>query len=456
MPNIKDTIVSQRNFFSTHQTKDIEVRIQNLEALRHAIHLYEEKLYEALFKDLHKSAFESYATEIGIVLNEITYHINNLKNWLMEKKVSTPLIQLLSWSYIVPEPYGVVLIMAPWNYPFQLLMMPLIGAISAGNCVVLKPGELSRHTAAVIADMIGETFDSQYISIFSGGKETNQELLNEKFDFIFFTGSSGLGRLVMMEAAKHLTPVCLELGGKSPCIVDLDANLDLASKRVAWGKYLNAGQTCVAPDYLMVHDSVKDTLLHKIKACIQKFYSENPKETPDYCRIINEVHFNRLIRLMESGQIIFGGENDSKDFYISPTIIDHVPPDSPIMQEEIFGPILPIMTFYELYEAIQFVNDHPKPLALYYFSSDEAKQKEIIKKTSSGGVVINDTIVHLINPNLPFGGVGNSGIGSYHGKYSFDIFSHHKSILKKSTLVDLPIRYAPFKNKLSFIKRLMK
>jgi len=346
--------------------------------------------------------------------------------------------------------------MAPWNYPFQLLINPLVGAISAGNCVVLKPSEFTPNIAGVMADMIGEFFDPRYISLYNGEIELSKALLQEKWDHIFFTGSPAVGRIVMESASKNLTPLVLELGGKSPCIVDADANLKVAASRITWGKFLNAGQTCIAPDYLFVHASVKDELLQLMSKKITRYFGSIPKESDDFPRIVSEDKTQRLAAFLGGGTVIAGGQVDIKDRYISPTILDNVEPGDAIMQEEIFGPILPVIKFIDISEVITYINSHQKPLALYYFSEDSVKQDEILRKTSSGGVCINDVITHVANPNIPFGGVGNSGMGRYHGRFSFEAFSHQRSVISKSTRIDVPVRYPPYRGKLGILKMLLR
>ncbi|HEY1406828.1 MAG TPA: aldehyde dehydrogenase [Spirochaetota bacterium] len=453
---IATTIESQRAFFATHTTKDIDFRKEMLCTLKRAIIAYEERLYAAMYADLHKSKFESYETEIGIVLEEIGSHLKNIKRWTKPEKVKTGIAHFYSTSKIIREPYGVTLIVSPWNYPFQLLINPLVGAISSGNCAILKPADYTPRTSQTIADMVREYFRSDYIAVFTGGRTVNQALLEERYDYIFFTGSPALGKIVMEKASRYLTPVSLELGGKSPCIVDSDAAIKVAAKRIAWGKLLNAGQTCIAPDYLFVHRSIKRELLDEIKSNIIKMYGDDPQKSVDYPRIVNEKQFNHVIKLIEGGKIIFGGKVDAHDRYISPTIIDNVKPDDAIMQEEIFGPVLPVLDFDNIDDVIRYVNVNPKPLAFYYFSESRAKQKYVLSRTTSGGGCINDTIVHLANNNMPFGGVGNSGMGGYHGKYSVDAFSHKRSVLTKSTLFDIPVRYAPYADKIKLLKRILK
>ncbi|MGI6769190.1 MAG: aldehyde dehydrogenase [Bacilli bacterium] len=455
MISIREVVQKQRYFFQNNLTKDLKFRAEQLKKLRKAILDHEEEILAALAQDLNKSAFEAYMTEIGIVLEEIRYILKRFKSWAKPKKVKTPLAQFPAKSKIYSEPYGVVLIMSPWNYPFQLTIAPLVGAIAAGNCALVKPSNYSPKTSEAIAKLIEKTFEPEYITVVLGGREANQDLLKQQFDYIFFTGGPTVGRLVMEAAAKHLTPISLELGGKSPCIVDESANIKLAAKRIIWGKFINAGQTCVAPDYVFVQKNVKEKLLEYMVKYIEKFFSEALREEYRFPKIVNERHFNRLLGLMESGKIYYGGKSDSKLNRIEPTILDNVSWDSPIMQEEIFGPLLPILDFSDLNEVINKVNSRPKPLALYFFTTSKVKEKTILTSISHGGGCINDTIVHLATPYLPFGGVGESGIGNYHGKASFDTFSHKKSIMKKSNLIDIPFRYPPFKN-LKLLKKFMK
>ncbi|MDD4603825.1 MAG: aldehyde dehydrogenase [Bacteroidales bacterium] len=454
---VKIVVERQQAFFNTHETKSIDFRIRQLKILKTAIHAYEERLYEALWKDLHKSKFETYATEIGLVLSEISLHIRKLRRWAKPQKVPTnQMINFWSTSRIYQEPLGRVLIIAPWNYPFQLLINPLVGAISAGNCITLKASEFTPCTAEVMGKMIREYFEPGYITLFGGGRQANQSLLSQPWDYIFFTGSPLVGKVVMEAAAKSLTPVSLELGGKSPCIVDHDANLKVAASRIVWGKFLNAGQTCIAPDYLFVHSSVKAPLLELLKNKIQDYFGADPRLSTDFVRIATRPKTERLAGFLNNGKIVYGGEVILEEKYISPTLIDCVKPDDPIMQEEIFGPLLPIMEFDDIAEVIEYVNSHPKPLALYYFSTNKAKQKEVLFKTSSGGGCINDVIIHVSNDHLPFGGVGNSGMGRYHGKFSFDTFSHQRAIIKKLNFIDIPIRYAPYRDKIKLLKMIIK
>lgn len=446
---------TQRAYFQTGDTKDVEFRIRQLKKLYQWITVHEQEIMDALYMDLNKSNFEAYATEIGIVKEEIRYTLKHLRKWAAPKRVPTPITQFPSKSFIYPEPYGIVLIMSPWNYPFQLTIAPLVGAICAGNCAVVKPSAYSPHTTKVMADMLRELFQEKYIAVVEGGRQENQALLNEKFDYIFFTGSVNVGKYVMEKASAHLTPVSLELGGKSPCIVDETADLKLAAKRIVWGKFLNSGQTCVAPDYILVQNSVKDKLVRYMEKYIRKMFGKDPMQNPDYPKMINEKHFNRVLGLMERAHVVCGGGSDVDMLKIEPTVLDQVTWESPVMQEEIFGPLLPVLTFYDIEEAIQMVNARPRPLALYYFTKDKQREAMMLKQVSYGGGCINDTIVHLATSHMPFGGVGNSGMGGYHGKDSFDTFTHKKSIMKKSVRLDIPIRYAPFKNKLNILKKLM-
>lgn len=441
---IIQAVNNQKTFFSSNATKDIDFRIQQLKKLRDSLIKYQPQILEALWKDLHKSSQEAYLTEMSIVFNELDYHIRNLKKWAKPQRVATPLFMLPSSSQIITEPLGVSLIVAPWNYPFQLLINPLIGSISSGCCTILKPSPESANLSAVVADMIAKTFDSSYITTIEGGREVNTILFNQRFDFIFFTGSPMLGKVVMQAAAQHLTPVILELGGKSPCIVDKGAHIDLAAKRIVWGKFMNAGQTCISPDYLLVHNSIKEELIQKIKAYIQEFYSSEPLNSPFYPRIINEKAMQRLVSLLDPSKIIFGGNYNMTEKFIEPTLMTDISQTDPIMQEEIFGPILPISGYDEINEAIRFVNESEKPLALYFFGN-ESTADYVLSHTTSGGACINDTLMHIGNHNLPFGGVGNSGMGKYHGKSSFYAFSNQRSVVKTPTWIDLPFKYIPYK-----------
>lgn len=454
--SIKVLLEKQKTYFSSGETKDVTCRLNALKRLKTVIKDNEKDILDALNKDLNKATFEAYATEVGMIYNELNDAIKNLRKWSKVKRVRTPITQFKSSSYIVSEPYGIVLIMSPWNYPFQLTIAPLIGAIAGGNCAVVKPSAYSPNTSKIINKVLSSCFNKEYIAVVEGGREANQELLLEKFDYIFFTGSVAVGRTVMEKASKNLTPITLELGGKSPCIVDKDVNIDLAARRIVWGKTINSGQTCVAPDYVYVHKDVKDSLLSAMKKYIIEFYGYQPCKNSDFPRIVNEKHFKRLIGLIDNEKIYTGGDFDESNLKISPTILDNVDREDPVMQEEIFGPILPVLTFSEIKEVISAVNNNPKPLALYLFTNNKEVENRIIKNISFGGGCINDTIVHLATPYMPFGGVGESGMGSYHSKWSFDTFTHKKSIMKKSFFVDIKLRYPPYKNKLDVLKKIMK
>ena len=446
----------QKQFFFSGETIPYSFRINALKGLKAAILKYEDEIYDALWKDLHKSKFEAYASEIGFVLEELSFHIKKLKKWMKPKRVSSGMTMFPASTYNYYEPLGKVLIIAPWNYPFQLLIAPLVGAISAGNTAILKPSEYSGFTARVIEKIIKATFPEQYIKVFLGDAKVSQTLLKLKFDHIFFTGSPRIGKIVMKSAAEHMTPVTLELGGKSPCIVDDTAKLKLAATRIMWGKLLNAGQTCIAPDYLLVQRSVKDKLLPLLVASINKFYGKNPKQSPDFPRIISKPNMERLSTLIEGADVYYGGEMDIEENYFQPTILDNVSFNDPVMKQEIFGPVLPVITYDNIEEAVEKVNGQPKPLALYLFSENSKLQKQILERVPAGGVSINDTLMHIVNNKVPFGGVGNSGMGGYHGFHSFKLFSNAKPFVKRGTWMDIPIRYAPYGNKLGIIKKLMR
>lgn len=451
---LQQLIAAQREFFNTEQTHAYEFRIAQLQKLKQAIVECQDDIVAAVKADLGRPAFEAYF-EIG-ALSEIDLVLKKLKSWMKPQRVATGIELFPSSAWIQPDPLGVVLIIAPWNYPFSLLMTPLVGAIAAGNCAVLKPSEHAPHTSQVLAKMIKDTFPENYIAVVEGEAETSQRLLAEKFDHIFFTGGTAIGREVMKAAAEHLTPVTLELGGKSPCIVDSEIHFEHAAKRIAWGKFINAGQTCIAPDYLLIDRSIKAEFLTYLKQAIHNFYGDNPAVSPDFGRLIHQRHFNRLANFLDNGTTILGGQTDPDTRYIAPTLLDEITWQDPIMQEEIFGPILPILTYDNLDEAIKRVNDRPKPLALYFFSTNKQKQKRVLSSTSSGGACINETVMQVGLLTLPFGGVGESGIGRYHGKASFDTFSHHKSVLKHAFWLDLGWRYAPYTTKgLQQIKRIV-
>ncbi len=446
---------NQQSFFYSGKSRSLNFRQQALKKLRSAILMYEEEIYEALYEDLHKSKFESYATEIGFVLEELGFQIKKLKKWVKPYRVSTPLTSFPAKSYYIHEPLGTVLIISPWNYPFQLMMAPLIGAIAAGNTVIIKPSEIAVHTAVVLERIINSTFNKEYVHVVNGGADVSQQLLRLKFNHVFFTGSPHIGRLVMQAAAKNLVPVTLELGGKSPCIVDKNVQLRLSARRIVWGKLLNAGQTCIAPDYLLVHASVKDQLIEELKRAIKRFYGKEIENNPDYPHIISKPNMERLRALLQGAKIVYGGKSDLETKYFEPTILDQVTFDLPVMKQEIFGPIIPVISYTDEDEMIKLINRNERPLALYIFSNDPKFQQKMRDAIPAGGVSINDTLMHIVNNKMPFGGVGNSGIGQYHGYFSFETFSHKKAVVKRGTWMDVPIRYAPFKNKLRIIKALM-
>jgi aldehyde dehydrogenase (NAD+) len=456
MTEIKSILSAQKEFFETGRTKNIAFRARQLEILQHAIAAYEERILKALNEDLSKSAYEGYLTEVGIILDEIRFIKRHLSSWAKPRRVRTPYYHFPASSYVYPQPYGVALIISPWNYPFQLTVSPLIGSIAAGNCSVVKPSEFAPHTAQVIGDMMQAHFEEKFIAVIQGDAETAKALLAERFDYIFFTGGTSIGRVVMAAAAEHLTPLALELGGKSPCILDREVELDVAAKRIVSGKFINAGQTCIAPDYLLVPSAKKNELVDRMKMCLRKFYGDDPRQSPDYPRIITAKHFQRLSGFLQNGNILVGGQADPNDLYMAPTLIDGITWEDPVMQEEIFGPILPIMEYSDLQEAISKVKTLPKPLALYFFSNNRQHHEKIIAEIPFGGGCINDTLLHVANPHLPFGGLGTSGIGNYHGKASFDTFSHKKSILRKSFHLDLPLRYPPYRKKLGLLKKIFR
>lgn len=444
--DIKNIVTKQRTFFHTGATLDINFRIEALKKLKLCIQRHESAIGEAIKKDLGKSGFESYMCETGLTLSEISYMIRHIRSFSREKTVYTPLSQFHSRSYTKPSPYGVVLIMSPWNYPFLLTLEPLVDAIAAGNTAVLKPSAYSPHTGALIQEMIAECFDETYVSVITGGRAENTCLLKEQFDYIFFTGSQSVGKEVMKQASAHLTPVTLELGGKSPCIVEKSANIRLAAKRIVFGKFLNCGQTCVAPDYIYCDASIKDRLLAEIKKQICLQFGNAPLENENYGKIINEKHFHRILNLIDQEKIAHGGNADREALRIEPTVMDSVAFEDAVMQEEIFGPVLPILTYGSLDDAIRTVNSMASPLALYLFTSDKQAAKKVTSRCGFGGGCINDTVIHLATSEMGFGGFGASGMGSYHGRDGFFTFSHRKSIVDKKTWLDLPMRYQPYRD----------
>lgn len=442
---INSLVNRQRKYFQTGATLPVSTRVSALRRLYDAISKHEKEINEALRKDLGKSGFESYMCETGMVLEELSYMLKHTPRFAREKRVRTPLAQFHSRSCQKPSPYGVTLIMSPWNYPFMLTLSPLADALAAGNTAVVKPSAYSPHTSDVILRILSQCFEPKYVAVVTGGRAENTCLLREHFDYIFFTGSQTVGKEVMRNAAEHLTPVTLELGGKSPCIVDQTANIKLAARRIVFGKYLNCGQTCVAPDYIYCHRSVKDKLVSEVKKQIQKQYGKQPLSNPDYGKIINEKHFDRILGLIDKKKVVHGGSSDRKALRIEPTVLDNVTFSDAVMQEEIFGPVMPILVFDSLDEVIRNVNAMPHPLALYLFTSDNAAAKKVTSRCGFGGGCINDTIIHLATTEMGFGGFGESGMGAYHGKIGFDTFSHYKSIVDKKTWIDLPMRYQPYR-----------
>jgi len=454
MVDFSAIVGEQQAFFGTGKTKDVKFRINALKKLEDYIDKNDKDILAALKADLNKSAFEAYAAEVGVVLDELRLAVKEIPKWSRTKLVRTNLKTFPSIGKIYPEPYGVALVMSPWNYPFMLTITPLIAAIAAGNCAIVKPSAYSPATSSAIAKMCEEVFDPNHVRVIEGGRKENEALLNQKYDIIFFTGSPSVGRTVMQAAAQHLTPVVLELGGKSPCIIDETANIKLAAKHIAWGKFLNAGQTCVAPDYLLAHESIKDELIKEITKAVKIQYGEEPLKNEDFPRIVNEKHFARILGLIEGQKLVFGGKSDSDKLRIEPTLLE-AEPDSPAMGEEIFGPVLPVLTYNDKNEAIAMIKSRPKPLATYIFSSNKKNEQFFIENISFGGGCVNDVIIHLSASNLPFGGVGESGMGNYHGKAGFDTFTHYKSVLQKSEHLDIKLRYPPYDEKnIKILKKL--
>lgn len=455
-------VEKQKQFFESGQTRSLAFRLQQLQALKEAIVKHEAQLSKALFTDLGKSEAESYTTEIGIVLSSLSHTMKSLKKWMRPKRVSTPLVMVSTSGKIVAEPYGVALVISPFNYPMQLVFEPLLGAICAGNCAIVKPSEFTPHVSAVVEKLISETFDASYIAVVQGEQQETSWLLEQPFDFIFFTGSTRVGSIVMQAAAKQLIPVALELGGKSPTIVHQSAQIDIAAKRIMWGKYINNGQTCIAPDYILIDESIKDEFLVACQTALLSFYGSDIKVSEDYSRIVNERHFNRLTSMIEddSDHVLVGGSYDRSALFIEPTFIDGGSVSKPIavraMEDEVFGPLLTVITYKEEHEVIPFIRQHNKPLALYVFAEDQAFSSKIIEQVSFGGGCINDTLSHFIHRELPFGGVGPSGLGAYHGEHSFQLFSHKKSVLKRSSKLETGLLFPPYKKKLPWFKRVLK
>ena len=458
MNKYENILKRQRNYLSSIGIIDVTDRIENLKKLKNSIKKYENNIINALNIDLGKPEFEAYSSEVGFVYSTIDYFIKNLKSWTKVKKVKNDAAQLPGKSYIYKSHYGAVLIIGPYNYPFQLLIEPLIGAISGGNTVILKPSEYATKTEAIVEKIIKETFDEKYIAVVTGDYKVNSQLLDLEFDYIFFTGSVNVGKIVMEKASKHLTPVTLELGGKSPVIVDNTANLKVSAKRILWGKLTNAGQTCVAPDYILAYEDIYEELIKEFENVIIEFYGQDIINSKDFGRIINDRHMNRLNAILEhdKNKITFGGEVDFEKRYISPTIIRDVTLEDAVMNEEIFGPIIPVIKYKNMEDIKYYISHHKNPLALYVFSEDENFSEDIINRFSFGGGCVNDTISHVASAYLPFGGIGSSGMGNYHGKASFDTFTHTKSIVKKSTKIDLKLVFPPYKDKIKLIKKVMK
>ncbi|HKL19181.1 MAG TPA: aldehyde dehydrogenase [Halalkalibaculum sp.] len=454
MNNIAEVVKNQHTYFKNNKSRDLSFRIEQLKKLKSVLKKHEDHFMEAIKKDFQKPALESYGTEIGFLYSEIDHILKHIKKWAQTERVWGSFINFPSRNYIYRQPYGVALVIGAWNYPLLLSLSPALGAIAAGNCTIIKPSEISRHTSPLLADIINSNFEEGYLRVIEGAAETTQELLDEPLDYIFFTGSTRVGKIIMGKAAEQLTPLTLELGGKSPAIVHSDADVSTAARRIVWGKFINAGQTCVAPDYVYVHKDLKESLLKSLKQEITGFYGTDPQKSPDYARIINSKHFNRLKGYLENGTIVTGGQTDEQELFIAPTILEDIAWEDKVMQEEIFGPLLPVMPYENLNEIMNTIREKPTPLSLYLFTGNKDIEKKIIKELPFGGGCINDTIAHLGNLNLPFGGLGQSGFGNYHGKSSFDIFSHKKSIMKKPTWLDNPMRYAPYSGKLKWLKKL--
>ncbi|RLD27481.1 MAG: aldehyde dehydrogenase [Bacteroidetes bacterium] len=447
---------TQNNYYLTGKTKSIAFRKKTLLDFKNEILKREQDIISALYKDLKKPEFESVLTETEVVLSELNLSIKNLNTWAKPKRVIPSLLNFPSTDKIYSEPYGNVLIIAPWNYPYQLALSPLIGAIAAGNTVVLKPSELALHTSKILKEIITTVFETKHVSVVQGDATIAQELLAKRWDYIFFTGSVAVGKIVAKAAAEHLTPTTLELGGKNPCIIDESAQIKLAAKRIVWGKFLNAGQTCIAPDYILIHDSVKQPFIDALRSEIDIAYTKNPEQSKDLTRIVNERNFNRLVAMLQNETIAIGGKTNANELYISPTVIDEPSLDSEVMKGEIFGPILPVIGYNNENDINVVISKYNKPLSLYVFSTNQAFAKKMISTYSFGGGAINDTIIHFSNHRLPFGGVGDSGIGAYHGKLSFDTFSHKKAVVKKGNWLDIPMRYAPYKGKMKLLKFFLK
>ncbi len=453
---ISDLLITQRSFFKEGKTQEVALRIEKLKLLRSVIEEREKEICAALYKDFKKPVFESVLSETGFIISELRYVIKKLKGWAKPEKISSSWTNFPSSDYIYSEPYGTCLIIAPWNYPFQLAISPLMGAIAAGNTVVLKPSEMAPHTSQILADILEKVFNSAMLAVVQGGIPVSEALLKEKWDYVFFTGSVPVGRIVAKAIAPNLTPSTLELGGKNPCIIHSSAKVELAAKRIVWGKFLNAGQTCIAPDYILIDKNIKSSFFEAIQNEVTSAYGKEPKDSEDYARIIDTKNFDRLNEMLDGENCVIGGTTNKKDLYISPTLIDEPSLESKIMEDEIFGPLLPVISYSNEMEIGSIISNYAKPLALYVFSEDQSFSEKIIKNYSFGGGAINDVVVQVVNKKMPFGGVGNSGKGAYHGKFTFDTFSHKKSITKRGTWVDVPLRYAPYTGKLGLVSKLIK
>jgi len=451
--NAPELVAAQRAYFQTGTTQPPAFRLEQLESLHRGLEAHEGEILKALAADLGKPEIEAWISESAMVLSEIRHAQKHLLRWMKPRSTNVPLLAWPGRGHVRPEPLGVALIIGPWNYPVQLILAPLVAAIAAGNCAILKPSEHAPHTAAVISKIIRSCFPASYITTVEGGRPAAEALLAEKFDHIFFTGSTATGRAIMTAAARHLTPVTLELGGKSPCIVSADAPLAITARRIIWGKCLNAGQTCVAPDYLLVDRRIREPLVEELRKALHGFFGDDPRTSPDYGRIIHRAHFDRLLSYLQDGTVLHGGESDADSLYLAPTLLGNVAPDSPVMQQEIFGPILPVIEFGQLDEALSFIRDRPDPLALYLFATDKTICRRVEMETRSGGICMNDTVVHLLCKNLPFGGRGDSGMGAYHGKSGFERFSHLKAVVQRALRPDPDFRYPPAKVGFAKLKR---
>jgi len=452
----QNTLEKQALFFANNESKNVKFRIAQLKKLLQVLKANETQMFDALYKDFKKTPFETYETELVVIYHEIKLAIRNLKDWARKQNVSSGLSNFPGKSFIIPEPFGNVLVIGAWNYPYQLSILPAVSALAAGNTAIIKPSELALNASQAMTNIINTHFDEEILHVIEGGVEETTELLKHPFDFIFYTGSTSVGKIIMQAAAKNLTPVVLELGGKSPAIIEPDAKLKMAAKRIVWGKFLNGGQTCVAPDYLLVHASIKDELIKEIKTQLAEIHGQNPQQSEAFVRIINARHFKRLSELLDSDKVIIGGQTDESDLYIAPTVLNNVDYTDAVMQEEIFGPILPIITYTKLDWAIAQIKARPKPLALYLFSNTRKIQNKVLHEVSFGGGAINDVIMHLVNENMPFGGVGSSGMGNYHGEYGFNTFSHFKSIIKKPNWFEPWFKYPPYtKAKQNLIKNIL-